>query len=1396
MPIKPTRRAAARSKEKETVIPVEKDPTIIHDITPPPPRTSKRRGRPPKHLLSTDHTPIPSPLHTSIHDTAKKRRKGKEKNPQEQTMGNTSQDTSHSSRRTHSSSQRIEKKKTSHHDSFYVDAKQPLDIKRHDHQVDHQHQSTHDTPDTSSSSSIASDPVSTEDSPVSTTTPSSSLTLSSTSLTPDTPTEEEEEEYGTPSEEFETTTPSPPSRVDQQEQPTSTLPVAVFEKVTDQDQFYNKATFYNDSSDMDEDDNDLIPTEKRNPIVFKRPKDHLIKFKEPTEQELIQTVEYDMDEQDAQWLKVLNKERKKHKLGLITAEFFEAIIDHIEKEWFNLVKDLPKKSSEEQGFPEDIQCAVCDDSECENSNAIVFCDGCNIAVHQDCYGIPYIPEGQWLCRKCMVSPEQPVSCIFCPTEGGAFKQTTENQWGHLVCAMWIPEVGVGNSVYMEPIDNVDKIPKSRWKLTCYICKKEKGKSACIQCDNKHCFTAFHVTCARWARLCMKMKLVHGSTGGSGAAAAAAASGMSTGTGISSAAASSLPSSTTHRNAVAAAKGLDLTTQSMENSMGDHHDIAADNVVLKAYCEKHTPKDYKEEVDVEACVAAAQAWHAKHKTSMPRTRYVDEPEQLETTPESEEEDDSEGESTEEEDESDGKRRLGGRKKGKGFHHRRRRRRRHQHHHHHHHRYRQEKRSSRGKRPTSNRKKAALAHRHQYAAADHDGTAPIAPQYIIDHLEHLDFVRAATQLKKKSSVIEQLCRYWSMKRQDRRGAPLLKRLHLEPWTASASELMETEVEKAHKAAAMIALRADIERVRLLTEQVQKREKLKLDRLRKQKAYLDIILYPLEFIIQSVLEQLIELDSKEFFRYPVTPDLASDYFDIITHPMSFQDILDKCDLHQYTTLNEFEKDLDLIWTNCMTYNKTNTIYYKTAQKLQTMAATFLNQARSDYQGMPLNEHTGLLDIAVGRDLFSYGLHHQQRPSSSTTVTASSASSTTPLPTSLEGDAPPQQQQQQQQQHSSLARRFEDASTKDTHEGSPPTSSSDTSNKRTKRRRAPTTDEENEKGVPTDASLSPLKKRRVTRNLSLDRNQRELRSRSVTRNQSKAEDKQSTPSSRLRRTHPLDTQTSSPSVRTTTRRSKRMPTFVSTSSSITTTPFTSINDTTTSNDPQERNRMRELKKRRTAGPNDSNTNTERQRPVEVQETLLSVDTRPARRMTRSHSTHSIPSKEAESNKDKEQQMYEKPTTRSHRKLKLTLKENNHQQQQQQQQQQQGKSRIVKEKVDRDRDAVKKDNKTVDTPVATAALSLSSPSSSKLKQRQERPQQEIKRRSTRERQQTDKNEKNKKTKNVNEDTETAQPAPSPLSSSMLDYKDGTIVWAKVRGFPSHPAKVTEKKEKQEGLSD
>jgi hypothetical protein len=53
----------------------------------------------------------------------------------------------------------------------------------------------------------------------------------------------------------------------------------------------------------------------------------------------------------------------------------------------------------------------------------------------------------------------------------------------------------------------------------------------------------------------------------------------------------------------------------------------------------------------------------------------------------------------------------------------------------------------------------------------------------------------------------------------------------------------------------LRSDLEHVRMLSEQVQKREKQKLERMRRQKEYIEMVLFPIEYIIRPVLNQLME-------------------------------------------------------------------------------------------------------------------------------------------------------------------------------------------------------------------------------------------------------------------------------------------------------------------------------------------------------------------------------------------------------------------------------------------------------------------------------------------------------------------------------------------------------------
>ncbi|XP_070687809.1 protein Jade-3 [Pempheris klunzingeri] len=216
---------------------------------------------------------------------------------------------------------------------------------------------------------------------------------------------------------------------------------------------------------------------------------------------------YDLDDMDLYWLNALNGELERMGEEPIHELTMERAMEALERQCHdNMNHAIETVEGLGIEYDEDVICDVCRSPDSEEGNDMVFCDKCNICVHQACYGIVKVPVGNWLCRTCVLAIDP--QCLLCPQKGGAMKATRAGtKWAHVSCALWIPEVSIACPERMEPITKVSHIPPSRWSLICSLCKLKTG--ACIQCSVKNCTTPFHVTCAFEHSLEMKTILDEG-----------------------------------------------------------------------------------------------------------------------------------------------------------------------------------------------------------------------------------------------------------------------------------------------------------------------------------------------------------------------------------------------------------------------------------------------------------------------------------------------------------------------------------------------------------------------------------------------------------------------------------------------------------------------------------------------------------------------------------------------------------------------------------------------------------------------------------------------------------------------------------------------------------------------
>ncbi|KAI4323079.1 hypothetical protein L6164_022715 [Bauhinia variegata] len=181
----------------------------------------------------------------------------------------------------------------------------------------------------------------------------------------------------------------------------------------------------------------------------------------------------------------------------------QVVADSIDQSIQNPQDEKEEDRGEEIDGDDDdgIVCAVCESTDGDPTDPIVFCDGCDLMVHASCYGNPLVkgvPEGDWFCNQCLARSsakskkgEKGFSCCLCPVKEGAMKPTTDGKWAHIVCALLVPEVFFGDPEGREGID-CSQVPNKRLLEKCYICNSLNG--CAIVCSESKCPLAFHVTC--------------------------------------------------------------------------------------------------------------------------------------------------------------------------------------------------------------------------------------------------------------------------------------------------------------------------------------------------------------------------------------------------------------------------------------------------------------------------------------------------------------------------------------------------------------------------------------------------------------------------------------------------------------------------------------------------------------------------------------------------------------------------------------------------------------------------------------------------------------------------------------------------------------------------------------
>jgi hypothetical protein len=201
-----------------------------------------------------------------------------------------------------------------------------------------------------------------------------------------------------------------------------------------------------------------------------------------------------------------------------------------------------------------------------------------------------------------------------------------------------------------------------------------------------------------------------------------------------------------------------------------------------------------------------------------------------------------------------------------------------------------------------------------------------------------------------LVNELCRYWTLKRQWKRGAALTKRLQLalEMQPSHPSSLEETREKLDYYEGLLENLRV----VQQLTELIREREDTKQEIARNQEMIVDLVNFPVQHLIVALWTKLVSAGAN------------NEQFDSTI----FSEIESKVNNRQYKQVDEFKNDLFGYLDSVRSESPRDSAIYRAATRMDKALSSAFSRAQARSQS--ISRHPDNKDITDFRNFDIKGL------------------------------------------------------------------------------------------------------------------------------------------------------------------------------------------------------------------------------------------------------------------------------------------------------------------------------------------------------------------------------------------------------------------------------------------